>query len=171
MKKWLSFLAISSVALLVVACPVWAAETPANQKQLDMVAYRCSSVKANIKRLQTQDAITRVELGQNYESILTKLMVPMNTRLAKNSFDGGNILSITADFSSNLDNFRQHYQQYDETISDLLNIDCTKKPADFYNKLLTARAKRSDVQTDCANLSQNIKSYREELQLVTFQVN
>ena len=145
-------------------------ETP-TENQLNMIAYRCSTMKTTITQMQTQDAVTRVELGTNYESMLTKLMTPMNSRLANNQLDAGSLLTITADFSNSLNSFRQHYSSYDQSISDLLDIDCAKKPAQFYDKLQTARAKRSLVQADSAKLSQDIKSYREELKLVTLKVN
>ena len=145
--------------------------TTPTENQLNTIIYRCPNMKTTIKQMQTQDAITRVELGKNYENMLSKLMTPMNSRLANNQLSAGNLLTITADFNSNLGSFRQHYIEYDQSISDLLSIDCAKKPADFYNKLQTARAKRANVQADCLKLSQAIKSYREELKLVTLEIH
>jgi hypothetical protein len=107
-----------------------------------------------------------VALGREYENILTKLMTNMNSRLALSHKNAGNLLDITAKFSGRLAAFRETYQSYDKKIETLLSINCERVPADFYDALNEARAKRSEVQAIYQDLNHIIETYQAELTVV-----
>jgi hypothetical protein len=135
-------------------------------EKVAVIAERCNDVKKNIKKLQVADAKTRVALGREYENILTKLMTNMNSRLAQNHKNAGDLLNITANFSTELTSFREAYQAYDQKIEALLVINCEKDPTMFYDALDEARAKRSGVQIVNQNLAGIAEIYETELTTV-----
>lgn len=167
-------LAIGAIVLAAVAMASYSNSTQAqslSDEQLETIVYRCARLRTTIRRLQTLDSVTRVELGKNYESMLTRLMVPMNSRLVNNHIDAGDMLGVTASFSDNLSGFRRAYTSYDQSIRRLLNIDCTRRPADFHYQLQVARDRRNEVRSYYLRLNGDINDYREELRHVAHQID
>lgn len=153
---------VVAVALFVFAdAKVLAYSTPLELETA--ISNSCDSIKLNLRQLQRNDASVRVSLGKNYEYMLTRLMSNMNSRLAVNHKDAGRLLSITADFSDNLGYFRKNYIIYDQQVSKLLSIDCTKKPAEFYKELGKARVERDEVRYNYNRLNEIMAEYSEEL--------
>ena len=157
------------VAFTLVLCnalPVGAVDIVTMSDRLWSITNNCSNIKMNLKKLQTSDAVIRVGLGRNYEFTLNKLMINMNSRLAVNHKDAGELLSITASFSENLGYFRKNYITYDQQIDKLNVIDCQKNPQDFYDGLRLARIARGEVRFNYVKLNAIIEDYRNELEKV-----
>ena len=76
------------------------ADTAANSELAKILSRNCSSVRVAIKNIHTNDALTRVNVGQRYNSISTKLMARLNGRLAVNKLDSSKLVNITNDFES-----------------------------------------------------------------------
>lgn len=127
------------------------------------IVQNCDSIKLRLKQLQNNDASTRVTLGQNYESILTKLMDAMNSRLAANRIDSGGLPSIAAEFDRNLGYFRKNYISYDQKVDDLRKFNCAANPEGFYKQLETVRNLRGALRFNYIRLNELIEYYRAEL--------
>ena len=147
----------------MAATPVFAQEEePITQEKIALIRERCVENQASLNRLHQTDAFLRTDLGDLYRTISGKLMVPLNQRLVANRLDGGELITVAAEFEAEYDRFYASYIAYDNAMSELLAIDCTKQPVTFYNALLKARAERADVGAHNVRLKQLIVRYGEE---------
>lgn len=122
----------------------------------------CSTAQSNLNRLHASDALLRVNQGQALLAISSRLMTPLNSRIAINQLDGGNMTSITSSYVTKFDAFSNDYRQYEEAMSKAMQIDCTKQPAAFYTAVVDARAKRAIVHDRMAELRKLLTDYRSE---------
>lgn len=132
-----------------------------DQKQ--KIVSNCVSIKSSLAQLHASDALLRVNRGQIYESVGTKLMDRFNDRLGSNNLDNKAMLTVTNNYRSQLNSFRSDYISYEQKLSAALDIDCTAKPTDFYNTLEDARTLRNTVHTDVIKLHQIIDDYRSSV--------
>lgn len=128
--------------------------------QLQRIQSSCLSATTTLNQLHASDALLRVNRGQLYESISTKLMSKFNTRLTRNSFNATDLVTVTTSYNRTLDTFRTDYQAYEVQLSAALRIDCTKQPAEFYDAVASARTKRNQVHADIVQLDTNIDQYQ-----------
>lgn len=129
--------------------------------QLVQIRARCGEVKATLGRVHANDALLRVNRGQLYERLSTKLAAPLNSRIALNRLDGSTLLTITSNYDQHLNDFRTHYQAYEEQLSATMRIDCVNQPAKFYDSLQDTRAKRQVVNEASQKLASDITEYKE----------
>ena len=115
--------------------------------------------QAALNRLHQTDAFLRNDRGNLYRTISDKLMVPLNRRLASNQLDGGALLTITADYNEAYTKFYDQYIQYDNALTKVLEIDCTREPVAFYNALLTAREKRNELSKTNQTIKNLVRQY------------
>lgn len=160
-KRLTIFLAANAVFLMVFVPAAFAEEpTTITDAQLVQVRSHCSEIKTTLRQLHASDAVVRVNRGKLYERISTKLMAPLNSRIALNRLDGTGLGSITSEYAKHLTTFRATYQDYEETLSSLININCLTQPARFYNSLEDVRTKRDLVYESVNILAQDIISYK-----------
>lgn len=158
------------ISVLAVACfslvsflNVSAQETTINTQQTEQIRSSCTSLKNTLNQLHSSDALLRVNRGQTYESILTKLIDKFNSRLSNNNISNDGLKSATNEYSVALDTFRQDYKSYEEKMASALNIDCVKRPAAFYDAVALARSGRMVVHADVARLNLLIDTYQQSL--------
>lgn len=137
-----------------------AQQEPLSEAHSQRIVRNCTAAKASLERLHRTDALLRVNRGQLYESISTKLMARFNGRVALNRLDGSALVTITTTFEKALQSFRQNYQIYDEALSSALRIDCNTKPEAFYYATLEARDKRTKVNQAVQVLHSSIRDYQ-----------
>jgi len=137
-----------------------AADEPVTDAQIAQIKANCVTTKNTLDRLHASDALLRVNRGQLYESMTTKLMVPFNTRLSSNHIDATNLSSTNASYVDSLASFRTDYQAYEEQLSTALKVDCTKQPVTFYDAVISARTKRNQVHEDVIKLHGYIDNYK-----------
>lgn len=125
----------------------------------DRIRLNCTSAQARLDRLHASDALLRVDRGQVYESISTKLMATFNSRVSLNRLDAGDLISVAATYERQLGSFRQAYQQYEQTLSRALKVDCREQPEEFYALVEESRAKRQDVSSAARQLHTLINQY------------
>lgn len=160
-KRLLIFLAANAVLFAGFAPTVFADEaTSISDEQLVQIRSHCGEIKTILKQLHASDAVVRVNRGKLYERISTKLMAPLNSRIALNRLDGTNLVSITSEYEKHLTAFRVTYQDYEETLSDLINVNCLTQPAHFYNSLEEVRTKRDATYESVNVLAQDIATYK-----------
>src|SRR5688572_262917 len=112
---------------------VRAENTPMTEAHIARIRDNCVDAQSTLRQLHASDALLRVNRGQLYESISTKLMAPLNSRISLNRLDGVNLVSIATTYEGQLTYFRQSYQQYEEAMSRTLKINCTNQPVVFYD--------------------------------------
>ena len=147
--------------LFLLARPVHA-EIVMTPELTQQVRDRCVENQATLNRLHQADAFLRNDRGDLYRTISDKLMVPLNRRLADNQLDGSALIAITADYNKTYSQFYDDYIAYDNALSKVLKIDCTKEPVTFYTTLIDARQKRYILSNDNQALIKLIKSYGTE---------
>lgn len=160
-NKLFIFAATTSILVGLLFVPVRAQEsTEISDTQINAIKNSCSSVKQTLSQLRSSDALLRVNRGQNYESITTKLMKTFNSRVMINSLDNTNLSAVTNDFDKQLATFREDYLVYEKQLTKTANMDCENKPVDFYYAVADTRTKRTKLHDDVINLNQLIKKYR-----------
>lgn len=133
---------------------------PNTTEHINQIRVSCVSAKNIIAQLQTSDALLRVNRGQLYEYMTTKLMSRFNTRVENNRLNAKSLIAVTGFYNQVLEKFRTDYQAYAEQLSATLKIDCTTDPVGFYNAVIEARLRRSQVHSDIIQLNQNLGEYR-----------
>ena len=162
MKKRVRFalFALSAVSLLSIAGSNKSYAADLTAEQIDLIKANCLSIKGSLNQLHASDALLRVNRGQVYESMGTKLMYSFNNRLNNNSLDNKGLVAVTNTYQSTLTEFRTDYQSYEQQLSATIKVDCSKDPGGFHDSLEQARTKRAVVRTDIIRLNQYIDDYR-----------
>jgi len=127
------------------------------------ITSNCVTIKSNLSQLHATDALLRVNRGQIYESMASKLMDRFNDRLGGNSLDNKAMVTVTNTYRTQLNAFRTDYISYEQKLSAALAIDCTSKPLQFHTTVLEARVLRSKVHSDVTKLHQIIDDYRSSV--------
>jgi len=136
----------------------YAAELSDEQK--NRIQVNCTSIQGSLNQLHVSDALLRVNRGQIYESLGTKLMNAFNSRLNNNGLDNKGLVVVANQYQTALTTFRDDYRLYEQQLSATMAIDCKKNPSSFHEALESARTKRATLHTDIGRLNQYIDDYR-----------
>jgi len=131
-----------------------------SQAQVERIQANCLSIKNSLNQLHASDALLRVNRGQNYETIASKLMDNFNNRLGSNGLDNKAMTTVTTNYRLAFDDFRNDYISYEQKLSETIRIDCNQQPRTFHKSLLEARELRSKVHNDVLKLHRQIDDYR-----------
>ena len=161
MKRQLFALLIASVVALA-AVPSVTAQSPTEimtDEHIQRIKANCTSATQILQRIHVNDAPQRVDRGQVYDLISSKLMARLNSRLALNKLDGSSLVSITSKYDESLTAFRASYITYDDQVTEALKIDCHKQPVAFYDAVAKARELRVEVNTHAVALVRYVQDY------------
>lgn len=163
MKRFFVLIVVASVAVAGLAS--WhtlAQETaPMTEEHIARIRANCVDAQSTLSQLHASDALLRVNRGQLYESISTKLMAPFNSRVSLNRLDPTSLVAVASTYETQLAYFRQSYQQYEEAMSNTLKINCSNQPVVFYDSVGDTRAKRKRVHESTATLHGTIRDYKD----------
>lgn len=123
------------------------------------ISGNCSSALSSLSRLHATDALLRVNRGQLYESMSTKLMARFNSRITLNRLDGTSLVATTSNYERALATFRSDYQAYEQQMSVTLRSNCQEQPQAFYYAVADTREKRQKVHQDVQRLHSLIDEY------------
>ncbi len=151
---------VIAIVALFVGIRSASAQTTLTDEQRSLIRTNCISIKNTINQLKVSDALLRVNRGQVYESMRSKLMDRFNARLASKDLDNRGVVVVTGSYNSALDDFRTHYVDYERQLTATIRIDCTQDPDSFHASILQAREKRAIVNQDVTRLHQLIDDYR-----------
>jgi len=132
---------------------------PMTEEHIARIRNSCVDTQAILTQLHATDAGLRVDRGQLYESIATKLMGPFNSRLVLNRINEETLLSTAAEYEKQLQTFRLRYQQYEEAMSATLRINCVNQPVAFYDSVVDTRDKRRLTHDSVVELHRTIQKY------------
>jgi hypothetical protein len=130
------------------------------QQHIDKIRSNCVFAKNTLIQLHASDALLRVNRGQIYESISTKLMDGFNGRVAKNKYNNKKFESVFNNYNHTLDAFRLDYIKYEGHLSVAISTDCLGQPTQFYDAVLVARTDRNQINADIIKLNQYIDQYQ-----------
>lgn len=164
--KSVKYCLVAIVALAAVVTPVsvMALDFIMTDEHIVRIKSNCKGALGTIATIHANDAPTYVNRNQTYFSIGDKMMAQLNSRLSINHFDASELVRITSDYDKALQVFRSAYKQYDDTMSEVLRMDCTKQPVTFYDLVADARERRMSVNEAVKQLRGLIDEYQRTVQ-------
>lgn len=156
------FIGIATIAVMLAGSSFMVAaveNVPSLNILPEQISGSCLTTKNSLNQLHSSDALLRVNRGQIYESMHTKLMEKFDQRLASNNINNDQFKTISQNYSSALNSFRLNYIAYEEQFARTLNIDCNKQPKQYYNAVIKTRDLRSGVHNDVVKLNELIDQY------------
>lgn len=155
------FIALSAV---LASVSVMAQQEGMTDAHIARIKSNCKEALGTIATIHANDAPMYVNHNQTYFSIGDKMMARFNSRLSINHFEASELVKTASDYDIALDNFRVKYKLYDDTMADLLRMDCTKQPVSFYDRVAEARERRREVNQSVQELKALIDGYQESIQ-------
>lgn len=138
-----------------------AAQTaPMTEAHIERIKTSCVEAQSTLTQLHASDALLRVNRGQVYESISTKLMAPFNNRVSLGKFDNTALAAHQTAYDQQLGEFRTNYRLYEEAMTKTLRINCANQPVAFYDSVADTRQKRQRVYESTQALQKSIQEYR-----------
>lgn len=133
-----------------------------SDEQLSNVVYNCSNIQNQLSKVHSTDALKRVNLGQSYETISNDLMANLNARIALNSLNGSELVKFAAEFSENIQYFRENYKIYEQELKKLKSTDCSKSEnaREFYYQLEKVRYQRRELNYNVSVLQGIAEKYK-----------
>ena len=160
---FLTVLALCGLLIVMQFSKVVFAEESAKEKptdvQLSKISKRCTDLKSELKKLRSEDALKRVNLGKSYEKISNGLMSNFNARIALNKKNGADLIFTASEFEENFKYFKENFQAYERELSDLVEQDCSKNPREFYLKLEKTRRARREASYNTKKLKEISEKY------------
>ncbi len=130
------------------------------EEHVKRIRGNCIEAQTTLNQLNATDTLLRVNRGQLYESVETKLMTPLNMRLGLNKLGNTDLTTLSSQYEQQLGEFRLDYQQYGEAMSKTLKIDCINQPVAFYDSVADTRTKRSLTHDSTVQLHKTIQDYK-----------
>lgn len=155
---------VTLVGVVFVMRPASAQQADApvmTEAHIQHIKASCGDALRTIQQLHTNDALLRVDRGQLYETISAKLMARLSSRLATNNIDAVPFVKISTQYDKVLAEFRVNYKRYDDQMSAVLLLDCTRQPVAFYDAVAKARALRSATHANIIELNRLTGEYEK----------
>ena len=168
MKKKVSLVvcAIAVTSFLAFA-PVLAEEEKSGDQltpeQIGLIYMNCNSAKNQLKRLQTTDARIRVNLGSDYNTLLTGFMTNLNIRLVKNNINREDLMKDQSDFSAAIDKFKEDYISYSQALDETIATSCKTDPDKFYRELEKTRIARKKLNEDYKKTNEILNQHKTKV--------
>ena len=157
-RKSLVLCFVMIVCLVSIVCDV-SVTVDAKAIQSEVVIQHCDAIKEGLKKVQKEDARTRVYLGGYYETILTKFITPLNVRLVENNLSSADLVENQNKFAAAKTVFANDFISYQKNLEELVGMDCKKEPEEFYNKLIVVRQKRKTMTQDVLKMRSLISEH------------
>lgn len=150
---------VLSGAFFVV--PVIAVQNEAvDEARLEKIQQNCIAAQVALGQVQHSDIAVRINRGQAYDNMLTRLMAPFNAQAALDRLDvAPELAQTTNEFEEVFDGFKQEYAQYERALSQVTRMKCQDQPQTFYDNLTTVRELRAGLQEDVVLLQDLAKEY------------
>lgn len=133
--------------------------TAISEEQKTAITSHCDSIKDSLKKVQQNDSKTRVYLGSHYETILSKYITPLNVKLVEENLSSPELIENQNKFATSKKTFASDFTHYQQSLEELVLLDCKKDPENFYNKLDVTRERRKIMEQDVLNLRRLISEH------------
>lgn len=167
MRLFLSVITITAItagAMLLVPAYAQSQSQTMTDDHIARIKANCGVALSTLGRIHANDAPVYINRNQTYFSISDKMMARLNSRLTLNRFDATELVQISSDFNAKLEEFRLAYKAYDNTMADLVRMDCTRAPVSFYDMVADARIKREAVHEIVVEMQKLIDQYRDAVE-------
>ena len=154
----LATLILASFVLMSVSVSAQAGMT---DEHIARIKSNCQEALGTLSLIHANDAPMYINRNQTYFSISDKLMARLNSRLTLNRFDATELVKVASEYNETLAKFRSAYKQYDDTMSEVIRIDCRRQPVSFYDKVAETREQRAKVNEAVVRLKSLIDQYRD----------
>lgn len=141
--------------------------------QIEYIRNNCADTQITMRSLHATDALARINVVQQYTAISTRLMAPMNSRVAINKLDGVELTKITVEFNKELEHFRSPqglYPDYERTMSAAISMKCYDQPVEFYDTLQSVLKKRASLRDSADKLGELLGKYRTGVDVLENQI-
>jgi hypothetical protein len=158
--RLLTLTAIGAVIFSILGSVSASAQATLTDDQLQKISANCLTIKSTLNQLKATDALLRVNRGQMYEAMVSKLMERFNGRLTNNDLDARATTVVASSYRTALQKFRDDYSTYERLLVAAIAVDCSTKPAEFHAAVELARDARFTVHDDVNSLHRYIDDYR-----------
>lgn len=170
MKKstlYLSFL-WAITGLIIVPQPVLAqsAAVSTDAAAVDKIRSNCAAVRLVVRRIHTNDMLVRVNVGQSYNVISSKLMARFNSRAVLSQVDSTELVRLANDFEKMRKTFNSNFNTYESALTKLMRINCEEDSARFYDKLVEAREARAELRGNTQTMNELIVQYKKQVEKI-----
>ncbi len=145
--------------ILMLICQGVPAVGAVTEGQSAAIVDHCDIIREDLKKVQKEDARVRVYLGGYYEMILTKFITPLNVRLVENNLSSAELVENQNDFAAAKTLFANDFVAYQQSLEELVGMDCKKEPENFYDKLAVVRQKRKVMTQDVLKIRSLISGH------------
>lgn len=139
----------------------YAQTIPLTQSHIAHVRSNCLTAVSSLDQLHRTDALLRVNRGQLYESISTRLMSRLNSRVALNRLDASKLTVASSNYEKALKSFREHYINYERQLNSTININCREQPQRFYDMVVETGKRRQRVNVDVRQIHRYLDDYNK----------
>lgn len=133
-------------------------------RHITRIRANCKEALATLSQIHANDAPAYINRNQTYFSISDKLMARLNSRLTLNRYDAAELVKIASNYNETVSEFRDAYKDYDDLMSSVIKMNCTKEPVGFYDRVAKAREAREKVHDLTTELTDYIHQYGDEVQ-------
>lgn len=153
---------VAILALFLITTQNVNAERVLTEVQMESIKSSCKTVQTEMNTLHSQDALMRVNVGQQYENVLTSLMSPLNSRLAINQVDTVSLVTTSVDYTATLKEFRKDYSVYESSMRSVMDMKCEQDPVAFYTGIEMARKNRIALHQRVVELNAALVQYKND---------
>ncbi len=161
--KWFT----AALCILIALSPAAAgalSSTDLTSAQVENIRNACKDTQLALRQVTITDAVSYVNLSQQYNIISTHLMAPMTSRVSLNKLDGVELTKTTVSFNTSITDFKAQYAAYKQLSSTALGMNCYDRPIEFYDTLTALLSKRTETRQTTDKLTSLIAQYRTQLQ-------
>ena len=151
------------IAVFVSNISVFAQSSTMTDTHIARIKTNCQQALGILSRIHVNDAPRFINSNQTYYSIGDKLMAHLNSRLTLNKYDASMLVKTASDYNDALSKYRSTYKNYEETMSELVRMDCKRAPVTFYDEVSLAREQRAKVHHAVIRLHELLKQYRADV--------
>jgi hypothetical protein len=160
--KYVRSAVLLTLALVMALPATVSAQTILDAARLSAIQERCAVLQTSLDQLRRRDLVARTDHGHEYEN-LTRQMNAFSQRLRNNNLPNQTLDEPANDFKSAVAAFRQAYVYYDDSITNLRQIDCLEHVADFARILEETRVLRAKIGIEVTRGETALKSYRRAM--------
>lgn len=167
---FMSLTALLVATFVLTGLPAFAQSSSGEMtdEHIARIKANCQAAMGTIGRIHAYDAPTYINRNQTYFSISDKMMARLNARLAVNRYDASALVKTASNYNDALAQFRSAYKQYDDSMADILRMDCKRQPVTFYDKVRQTQDERRKVNDAVVQLKSLIDQYEQGVE--SFQI-
>ncbi|MGB3023583.1 MAG: hypothetical protein WBB39_02140 [Candidatus Saccharimonadales bacterium] len=161
MKRFILFIGMA----LVIVSPFAVSAIEPNaltEEEVLMIARNCRDAQRSLQRIQYVDPVTRVSRGNAIASVI-KLMSALNARAAANTYNIPALVTATNNVQKLRQDFADDYTAYEIGLREVVTMDCSDNPIDFYRKLTDVRNKRAALSVRSKEIEQQLDQFSQHI--------